>query len=457
MIRKKFVNRREELCILERCYKRRGFEFVVITGRRRVGKSRLLEEFLKNKPSIYLLCENRPYFYNLRKFSKIISEYFNLPEVTLNSLRDCFELITKIYKEGKKLVIVIDEFSYLVKQNSEVVAEMQSIVDEILKDKNIMLVLSGSAVSLMQKELLTYSSPLYGRTTANIFLKPLSFDYLSEWFPKNRVEELIKIFSVADGIPKYLEFFEGRDVEKEIKENFFNPHSFLFREMIQIISEELRNTGLYISILEAISKGKNKVVEIANYAYIKASEVTSYLNILQNIGLVKRIVPLFGKKGIYDIADNYTRFWFNFVSPHYSEIEEGFADNALNDFEKNFNLYLGRIFENLILRLIRSGFVKLPISFTKIGRWWHKDNEIDIVALNESTKQILFAECKWQSNVNAKKITKELAEKSKYVDWCNEERKEYFAIFAKSFSKKIDEYKGRKVFCYDLRDLERIS
>jgi len=442
--------------ILENCYKKDGFEFIIISGRRRIGKSRLVEEFTKDKCSIYLLCENRPYIYNVKKFARAISEFFGLPKIELNSLRDCFEFIISMHKVNEKLIIVIDEFSYLVKQNDEVVAEMQGIVDEILSNRNIMLILSGSAVSIMQKDLLSYSSPLYGRTTVNLMLKPLKFSNLFEWFPKTDIETLLKVFSVADGIPKYLEFFQGKNIENEIKENLFNPHSFLFREMIQILSEELRNPGLYMSILEAISKGKNRVTEIANYAYIEAKETVAYLNILQNIGLVKRILPLFGKRGFYEITDNYTRFWFRFVSPYYSEIEEGFSQNAFHDFKKNFNTYLGIIFEDLISKLVQQGKIKLPITYTKIGNWWHKNMEIDIVALNEKTKEILFAECKWQSKVNAKKIAKELAEKSQYVQWHNEERKEYFAIFAKSFGKKINEFEDRKIYCFDLKDLESL-
>ena len=273
MIRKKFVDRERELKFLEERFQKKGFEFVIISGRRRVGKSRLAEEFIKNKRAIYLLSENKPFSYNLKKFSRKISEFFKLPKVEIKSLKECFELIVSLHKSKEKLVVVIDEFSYLIKQNPECVAEMQSVVDEILKDKNIFLILSGSAISLMQKHLLSYSSPLYGRTTGTIILKPLSFSFLAKWFPSAKFEDLVKIYAVTSGIPKYLEFFQLKNAESEIKNNFFDPNSFLFREMPQLLSEELRNVSTYFTILEAISKGKNKVTEIANYSYMDAKEM----------------------------------------------------------------------------------------------------------------------------------------------------------------------------------------
>jgi len=454
MIRKKFVNREKEMKFLGERLRKKGLEFVIISGRRRVGKSRLIEEFVRNKKVIYLLSENKPFSYNLKKFSLKISEFFKLPKVEMKSLKECLELIVSLHKFRKKLVVVIDEFSYLIKQNPKCVAEMQSIVDEILKDKNIFLILSGSAISLMQKHLLSYSSPLYGRITGTIILKPLSFSFLARWFPSAKFEDLVKIYGVTCGIPRYLEFFEGKNVESEIRNNFFDPNSFLFREMPQLLSEELRNVSTYFTILEAISKGRNKVTEMANYAYMDAKEMVSYLNILENLGFVRKITPLFGKKGIHEVSDNYARFWFRFISPYFSEIENYHPENAISEFEKEFNSYLGKVFEEIVLQLILE--CKIKLEFTKIGKWWHKDKEIDIVGLNEKTKEILFCECKWKAGANAEKICKELGEKAQYVQWNNEKRKESFAIFAKSFIKKIKEFEGRKVYCFDLKDLERL-
>ena len=455
MIRKIFIDRKEELNFLEERYNKKGFEFIVLTGRRRIGKSRLLEEFCKDKPAIFLMCENRKLEYNLDKFNEKIGEFFEISKPNFKSFRDCLHFIVKSYKDNRKLVVVIDEFSYLVK-NPDVVGEFQGIVDEILKDKDLMLILSGSMISLMERHLLGKNSPLYGRTTGSINLKPLRFMDLFKWFDTSNFDQIFKIYSVSDSIPRYLEFFEGRNAEKEIIDNFFNSSSFLFREAYQLLSEELREPETYFQILEAIAFGNNKVTEIANYSYMSPKDVSIYLTRLLNLGFIKKSFPLIGKKRkrpIYEIKDNYFNFWFNFVSRYYSEIEFGYVDAPIEEFRKRFNTYLGKIFESVILSLVRE--LKL-FEFSKLGRWWHKDKEIDLLGLNERKKEILFGEVKWKENVDAKKVLKELAEKAGFVDWYKRERKESFVVFAKSFKKKIEDFEGKKVYCFDLKDLEKM-
>lgn len=203
MFRKEFINRRNELEFLDRKHKEKGFEFIIISGRRRTGKSRLLKEFVKDRENIFLLCEERRWQYNLSKFNKAIGEYFEIPRPNFNSFSACFEYIAK--EDRKGLTVVIDEYSYLIRR-SDIIAEFQTIVDEILPESEIKLVLSGSAVGMMKKRVLGYKSPLYGRSTGQIFLQPLKFRDLQEWFPGTKIEDQVKIYAVCDGIPKYLEF-----------------------------------------------------------------------------------------------------------------------------------------------------------------------------------------------------------------------------------------------------------
>jgi AAA+ ATPase superfamily predicted ATPase len=227
----------------------------------------------------------------------------------------------------------------------------------------------------------------------------------------------------------------------------------LFRDAKLLIEEELPEPTRYLLVLEAIAYGKTKLSEISNYTKISMNKLPYYLNVLRNLGFIVHEKPIFEKrKGIYKISDKYMNFWFRFISPFFEEIEAGLKENAINSFKKNFNTYLGNVFEDVCKEFIIEAKI---FNFTKLGKWWHKDKEIDIVALNEHNKEILFCECKWQSKVNAEKLCKELAEKAQHVQWNNEKRKEYFAIFARSFSKRIEEFEGRKVFCFDLRDLEK--
>ncbi len=455
MYRKEFINRKEELAFLDSIYDRNGFEFLVVSGRRRTGKSRLLKEFVnrKNREYLFLLCEDRKWQVNLAKFNSMISEYFNIPNADFKTFADCFKYILTQKKE--RIIIVIDEFSYLIKK-TDIVAEFQTIVDEILVDSNIMLVLSGSAVSMMNKKVLGYKSPLYGRTTGNIFLQPMKFRNLSEWFNFASTEELIKIYSVCDGIPKYLEFFYGQNIEKEILENVFNPNSFLFREPKLLLEEELREPETYLQILEAISLGHTKVVEIANYSYMEAKDISAYLLILMDIGFIEKEYSVLDKKrarGIYKMKDNFFSFWFRFISRHYGKIEVNEPEEGIHNFKKNFNQHLGFTFEKVSGEFLVENTGKLPFRFTKTGRWWHKDKEIDIVAVNDETKQILFMECKWKNLMGkqAIKILGDLKEKSKYVDWNTNKEKEYFGLIAKKIENKA-ELRKEGFIIFDLDD-----
>ena len=453
MFRKEFINREEELRFLDKIYNRKGFEFLVVSGRRRTGKSRLLKEFVKNKNNIFLLCEDRKWQANLVKFNNEISKYFNIPNPDFKTFTDCFSYISS--QKKKKIIVVIDEFSYLIKK-TDIVAEFQTIVDEILVDSNLMLVLSGSAVSMMNKKVLGYKSPLYGRTTGNIFLQSMRFKNLSEWFKSSTCEELINIYGVCDGIPKYLEFFKGKNAEKEIIENVFNPNSFLFREPKLLLEEELREPETYLQILEAISLGYTKVVEIANYSYINAKDISSYLSILIDIGFIKREYSVLDRKrsrGVYKMKDNFFNFWFRFISPYFGKIEINELDEPIYNFKKNFNSYLGFIFEKVCKEFLIENKEKLPFQFQKIGRWWRKDMEIDLVALNEETKEIGFFEVKWKDlkEKEARKILRELKEKSKFVEWNLNNRQEFFGLIAKKIENK-SKLRKQGFLVYDLKD-----
>ncbi len=451
MIRKKFVNRKKELRSLENFHEKEGFEFLILSGRRRVGKTRLLQEFLKNKNKIFLLCENRKWEYNLEKFNEKIAEHFDIPSPNFKSFKDCFNFISK--KKRKKTIVSIDEFSYLIKNNEDILAEFQSIIDENLQNKDIMLILSGSAVSMMEREILGHKSPLYGRTTGQIMLQPLKFRHLLEWYKDSNIEEIIKIYGICDGIPKYLEFFEGKNLEKEIKENIFNPSAFLFREPKLLLEEELREPRTYFEILESISLGYTKITEIANHSYMEAKNVSSYLSILRDLGFVRKETSILTKKrrrGIYRMKDNFFNFWFRFISKNFGEIENWQIDPSWRKFKKEFDAYLSFIFEKVCREFL------LGTNYAEVGRWWYKDKEIDILGLNEQENKILFGECKWSKNPVGLEVLQDLEKKSKYVRWGKEKRKEQYALFSKSgFKKDLKELRRKDLLLYDLDNLKK--
>jgi AAA+ ATPase superfamily predicted ATPase len=302
----------------------------------------------------------------------------------------------------------------------------------------------------MTSQLLSYKSPLYGRRTASIELKPVSFFDIKEFFPHLNIEQLIEIYGFADGIPFYLVKVD-KDLWSWLDEEM-KRKSFLRDEADFIMRYEFEDVSTYKLILEAIAFGKTKLAEIKDYIKVKRTDITPYLKNLLEVKMIKRVVPVTesikSRLGRYYLSDNFLKFWFRYIYPNLSAIEEGIFDARY--IKQDYNTYLGDVFEEIARQfLIRSKI----FPYTKIGKWWYKDKEIDIVALNEQTKQILFAECKWRDGVDAEKVLQELKEKSQLVQWKNEKRKECYALFAKSFKKKIEE---PNTFLFDLKDLEKI-
>jgi len=447
----KFVNREKELKALKERLKSDNFEFVVIYGRRRIGKTRLILESIKDEEHVYYLAIEGD---NLKHFKRVASQVIN----ELNYAEESWESYFNFLKDK---IVVIDEFPNLIKENPKVVSEFQRIVDLLLKDTKTKFFILGSSVSIINNKILSYKSPLYGRKTGVLKLKPMNFFDIQGFFPSSSLEELIEIYGFADGIPYYLEkivppFWKWLENELE------RADSFLRYEVDFLMKYEFEDVTTYKKILEAVAFGKTSLKEIRDYLEIRHSDITPYLSNLIETEFLERVVPVTeshkSKRGRYVIQDNFIRFWFRFIFPNLSLIEENSFD--VREIKREYSQYLGCVFERvckeMLINLNKKG--RLPFKFTKIGGWWHKAKEIDLIALNELTKEILFAECKWKDNVNAERIAKDMVRnKIPYVRWYSDKRREYIAIFAKSFRKKLEEFDGRKIYCFDLKDMQKLA
>jgi len=442
-----FIDRKYEMEKLLELAESKKAELAIIYGRRRVGKSRLLIEFTKKVNAIYFLADLSKNILDI--FSRQISGEF----VKFSTWDDFFEWILK----SKHKIVIIDEFQYLYQVDKAWPTILQRWWEKIRQtDKKI--ILCGSLISTIYKITRGYGSALYGRKTFELYVEPLNFFAISNFFPKYSTEELLKAYSVLGGIPRYLEEFDDSlSVEENIKEKILDKTSFLYNEPLNLLFEEFRDPSPYISILLSITQGYVRFNDIANFSRIGSNKLPKYLTVLERVKLISKEIPVTEKKiktktTRYRILDNFYKFWFKYIFKNRTYIEQGLIDNVFDEIKKELNTYCGETFEDVCIEFIK----KLNFfPFTKIGKWWHKEKEIDLIALNERTKEILFGECKWQSKVNARKIVKELSEKSQYVQWHNKERKESFAVFAKSFSERIDEWDGKKVYCFDLKDLEK--
>jgi len=374
------VNRTEELKAIKERLPSDGFELIVIYGRRRVGKTRLVLEAVKEFSHVYYLAVEGD---NLRHFKETAERVF--PEVRY--VREDWEALLHALRDK---IIVIDEFPNLIKEDPGVLSVFQRAIDTELAGSNTKLILLGSSVSMMTKKVLSYKSPLYGRRTGSMKLKPLKFFHLREFFPRASWEELVEVYGMTDGIPFYiaqvrLPFWEWLD--RELK----NPVSFFRDEVDFLLRYKFTETRTYRRILEAIALGKTTPKEIRDFTGMRHSEITPYLRNLIETGLVVREVPITekpnSKLGRYYVADNFLAFWFRFVYPNLSLIEEGIFD--VNEIREAYNHYLGPIFEKIarqfLIELNRGG--KLPFRSTKVGKWWRKGEEIDLIALNEREKK----------------------------------------------------------------------
>ena len=454
----KFINREKELQWLEELYKKQGAQFVIIYGRRRVGKTELIKKFIKNKKNLYYLAskgnETEQLFYLSEKCSDIFKEPY-LKDNPFKEWRSFFKyLLSKTGK--KKLVLVIDEFPFLISSNNAIPSIIQKYWDEELSRKNIFLVLLGSSISMMYDYTLSYSSPLYGRRTGQIRLNTFKFKDYKKFFIKKSIEDIIKFYSVTDGLPFYINFLDKtKTVEENILQNIASPESILYEEGEILVKGELGDVPTYFSILDSISTGKTKIGEIANFVGMDSHSLTRYIKKLLLIELIKKEISITekitSKKGVYRLSDNFLNFWFRFIYP--SKISADGKDAVKKMLDKNFNSYLGPVFEKVCKEFIIDNKNRLPFSFQKIGRWWRKDKEIDLVALNEETKEIGFFEVKWKNlkEKQAVKILEDLKEKSKFVEWNLNNRQEFFGVIAKKIENK-SKLRKQGFLVYDLKD-----
>ncbi len=449
----RFIDRIEEIKVLEKDWRSKKNEFIVVFGRRRIGKTTLLNEFVKNKEGIKYTAEDVNKAVQIVQFKDIIAKYLKddfLLKQHISDWSSLFDYLAKVLSKEKRIYIWIDELSYVIKNDSSVTSVLQKFNDEFLRESRIFFITSGSLFGLMSEKVLSSSSPLYGRRTRDILLAPIPIGFVNE-FLSFHFEDLIKTFLTINGIPEYLNIASKHKAYSEfVSEEFLKPEGYFFREPVYLLAQEFKEIKTYFSIINAIAYGSSRPSGIANFVGIQAREIYPYLELLINYGFISRQTSMLGdrKRGIYYIRDNFFDFWFNIVHKNRESIEK--REYKINNDE--LNSYLGKRFE----MLIRENFLSFFKNFEDNGKWWYKDKEIDILAVNNKEKSILFGECKWQEKVNVFEIVKMLLEKSKYIAWNNDERKESFVVFAKSFTKKIKEFEGKKVYCFDLKDMEDI-
>ena len=407
----KFLGREKEILDLEKEYDRDG-GFVVIYGRRRIGKTTLIKQFIKSKTAFYFLATKEVESQSMKRFAGVIARTTGNSVMQKAAFSDWLDLFQAVadYKPNEKKVLVIDEFPYLVKVNDSFPSILQNAWDEILKDSNVMLILCGSLISMMKKHALSYESPLYGRRTAQMRIAPLPFTTVYE-NQKLSFEEAAEQYSITGGVPKYMEFFsDGQPLYEQIKENVLSKNGFLYEEPNFLLTDEVQVPTNYFSIIKVIADGNHKLGTIAGILGLETSALTPYLKTLSELGFIEKQVPVTEKnaektrKGLYFISDNFLRFWFRYVYPYKGELELDNTQISLDELDKDFKeKFVAFAYEDICKEIFARLCSDKAIDFTpsKIGSYWLNDKsgntQIDVMAVDTVNKRLFAGECKYHN------------------------------------------------------------
>lgn len=443
---KKFIGRLGELNTLEREYNREK-SFVVIYGRRRVGKTTLIKEFIKNKSVLYFLATEEIESRNKKRFIKSVADFTN-SEYLQNAKFDNWEDIFKVfanYNTKDKKILVIDEFQYLVGSNSAFSSVFQRAWDEVLQDARVMVILCGSYISMMLSEVLSYSSPLYGRRTGQIKLNPLSFTEIQNSNIEIDFKQLVELYAVTGGVPKYLEFFNNeKGFIENIENEILSKNGFLYEEPVFLLEKEVRETMTYFSIMQTISEGKHKPSKIATTLEVPITKLSPYLKMLIELNLIEKRVPITeekpekSRKGLYFISDNFVAFWFKFVYPYKGELEMDNTGYVVNRILENFiDNHVSYVFEDISKQWLSRLSKKLKITFNKVGSYWDSNTEIDVVAIDKENNKVFLGECKYYKKPVTDNVYYKLVEKSSNIHEFDKYNKAYVIFSVSGFDDRL--------------------
>ena len=434
-----FIGREKELDTLERAWRKDDFQFIVMYGRRRVGKSMLLTHFAESKRSIYHLAQETSPKASRDQFSQSVAGFTEQTGLHFESWTEALDSIAKL-AEHQRLLLIIDEFPYLAESDPGLMSLIQSFVDTTLKNRSLLLILCGSTIGFMEREVLGAKSPLFGRRTGQMKIEP--FDYLtaSRFVPDFTSIDKALTYSIFGGTPHYLvKLDDKRTIADNIIENVLDPHSYLYDEPILLLKQELREPAIYNSVIEAIASGSSRLNEIATRCGEDTSKCGKYLDTLIDLGFVVRETPIgskpSGKKTLYTLSEPFFIFWYLFVFPNRTIITRGLSDFVLeNEILPHLNQYAGRLFERICADFLhtQNREKKLPFVFRQLGKWWGSDKsrkaqvEIDIVALGND--EALICECKWTNEPIDMQVFRGLIEKGESFP----SDKRYYALLTKS-------------------------
>ena len=431
-----FIDRENEIEALDELYQREGAQFFILYGRRRTGKTALLIHWGRNKPHLYWVASRTSAANLLSRFSQALWNFANPDNLagedfSYGTWERAFRQAGDLARDAR-LIVTLDEFPYAVEANGGVPSFLQNVWDHHLKQTNIFLVLSGSHIGMVEREMVSYRAPLYGRATGIMLLKPLPFPAVRQFFPRWSPLQQVTAYAILGGIPGYLEKFDDRyPVARNVRERILSTTSLFFQiEPFFLVGEALREPRNYLAILQAIARGHRQLSAIARAAGLERSNTGSYLDTLRRLHLVERRVPATerhperSRKGIYVLQDNYLRFYFRFIAPHQDWLERGQKDRLWHYIEEQLPSFVGSTaFEELCRQCVwaMGNQGQLPFYPDRVGAYWDRKTQVDVVAISWEAQAILLGEAKWTRETVGVPVLEGLKKKTAHVipgpDW----------------------------------------
>ena len=401
-----FIGRERELKKLNTLYHSDQFEFAVFYGRRRVGKTTLIKEFMKDKNAHYYMAIEGTAAENLAGLSAALISSGG--QISFSSFEQLFQHIDRTCNDERQ-ILVIDEYPYLAASYPAISSLLQSHIDHCWLNSKLFLILCGSSMSFMENQVLGYKSPLYGRRTAQFKLQPFTFFEAKQMLGSYNAEEQALLYGITGGIPEYLSRIKpAMSVDENILDLFFDESGRLFEEPTNLLKQELKEPASYHSIISAIASGCSRMNEIATKTGLETGGCSNLLTSLISLGIVKREFPITEREGsrktLYRLCDNMFLFWYRFVRPNTSAISRGFGSAVYySSVKPQLTDFMGKIFEEICIQylFLPAVYDTAPFPIGNIGRWWgtnpktRTQEEIDIVAVSENI--VILGECKWRN------------------------------------------------------------
>lgn len=424
--RTRFVGRKEELAVLDGLWDAPHASLLILYGRRRIGKTRLLIEWIRKSDNRTLYWVGVPTTSQaqLLSFSQALYNFANpTSPAPLNFSYATWEqawIQAAVLARQERFALFIDEFTYLLESDPSLAGVMQNAWDQHLKDSNIFLVLSGSHLGMMQRQLLSYQAPLYGRATAQLYLRPLSFGVTGDYFPNHTPAERVAIYAIFGGIPAYWERIDLKTTISDlIKKQLLTPNNLMQDEPLLLLHDFVRETHNYVALLRAIGQGERTQKEISNASGLPQGHVSKYLSVLQEAGYVERRTPvnqsLRSRLGRYHITDPYLRFYFRFLAGRQAQLALGAKQRALDEIKQHLIDFIGMYTWEELCRewLIRAGDCgEIDPPPDRVGSAWTNKIQIDVAGINNREKSIYLGECKWSPNKAGRKVLVDLIAKT---------------------------------------------